>query len=334
MFYLTLYMLVCKNLYLILDFLKGKLAIVQRHAWAESTIKTRQHQWRKYLSFCDRVKRDPFPLDSETTCLFFVHLAIHGSSYGTINNEASAINVFGKLHGGEIDIRMDYGVKLTLTALRRLLGDAPNRKDELLPSDLMQIYAQVNRRNFYEWSAWIGILFLYRTMLRKGHLFPGESDTNLLSCSSLKFTPYGMLVTVKKSKTIQFRQRQVDVPVCFGGGIFCIVQLLRDYFEHFPTVPTAPILSSFSEGSLMCVNYPQALSMLKRWGLEAGLQKKIGMHSLRRGAATLMSLGGFSLEDIKDRVDWRSATVLQYLAYPLPQKISIEKKIVLLLNNY
>lgn len=308
--------------------------MVQQHAWADSTIKTRQQQWKKYLSFCDLVRRQPFPLDTETICLFFVHLAIHGMAYTTINNQASAINVFGKLHGGDTDIRTDYGVKLTLTALRRLLGDAPNRKDELLPSDLMQIYTQVNRNNFYEWSAWIGVVFLYRTMLRKGHLFPGESDTNLLLRSNLRFTPYGMIVTVKKSKTIQFKQRQVDIPVCFGGGIFCIVQLLKDYFVRFPTVPSAPILSSFAEGDLVYVNYPQALSMLKRWGLGAGLEKRIGMHSLRRGAATLMSLGGFSLEDIKDRGDWRSATVLQYLAYPLTQKISIEQKIVLLLNNY
>lgn len=143
-------------------------------------------------------------------------------------------------------------------------------------------------------------MFLYRTMLRKGHLFPGESNSNLLVRANVKFTPYGLIVKVKKSKTIQFRQREIDIPVCYGGGIFCIVQLLRDYFLRLPTVPTAPILSSFSQGNLIYVDYPQALSILKRWGLKAGLEKKIGMHSLRCGAATLMSLGGFALEDIKD----------------------------------
>lgn len=264
----------------------------------------------------------------------FVHLAIHGMSYSSINNEASAVNVLGKMQGCDMDLRADFSVKLTLTALRRLLGDAPNRKDELLPSDLLKMLSHVNKDNFYEWSAWIGIVFLYRTMLRKGHLFPGESNSNLLSRADVQFTPYGLLLKVQKSKTIQFRQRQVEIPVCYGGGVFCVVKLLKDYFQLYPTVPTAPILSSFSEGTLTCVNYPQALSMLKRWGLNAGLQKRIGMHSLRRGAATLMSLGGFALEDIKDRGDWRSSTVLQYLSYPLPQKLSIEKKIVLLLNNY
>lgn len=68
-------------------------------------------------------------------------------------------------------------------------------------------------------------------MLRKGHLFPGESDSNILSRSDVRFTPYGLIVKVKKSKTIQFKQREVDIPVCFGGGIFCVVDLLRAYFN-------------------------------------------------------------------------------------------------------
>lgn len=292
------------------------MSLVQRHAWADTTLRTRKHQWQKYLEFCQRINIAPIPPESETVSLFFVHLAIHGLCYTTINNEASAINVLGRLHGGDWDLRADYGVKLTLMALRRLLGDTPSTRDELLPSDLLQIYSQVNTSNFFEWSAWIGIVFLYRTMLRKGHLFPGESNANLLNRSDVTFRPYGLIVRVNKSKTIQFKQRTVEIPVCYGGGFFCTVTLLKDYYVRYPTVPSAPILSCFSNGNLNSVTYPQALSMLKRWGLKAGMKKKLGMHSLRRGAATLMSLGGFALEDIKDRGDWRSSTVLQYLAYP------------------
>lgn len=216
------------------DFLRGKLSLVQCHAWADSTIRTRQHQWKKYLEFCRVVNRDAIPLDMETACLFFVHLAIHGMAYKTINNEASAINVLGKLYGGGIDLRTDFGVKLTLTALRRLLGDTPNRKDELLPSDLILIYEHVNKSNFLEWSAWIGIIFLYRTMLRKGHLFPGESNSNLLARSDVSFTPYRLIVRVKKSKTIQFRQRQVDIPVCYGGGYILYRSIIEGVFTKIP----------------------------------------------------------------------------------------------------
>lgn len=102
------------------------------------------------------------------------------------------------------------------------------------------------------------------------------------------------------------REKCVEIEVCYGGDIFGVVTLLKDYFHRYPTVPSAPILSSFADGNLTCVTYPQGLSMLKHWGLKAGMNKKLGIHSLRRGAATLIFLGDFTLEDIKDPGDWRS----------------------------
>lgn len=50
------------------------------------------------------------------------------------------------------------------------------------------------------------------------------------------------------------------------------------------------------------------------------------MHSLRRGAATLMALAGRPLEDIKNWGDWQSVAVLKYLAYHMVQKFAIDKK--------
>lgn len=56
------------------------------------------------------------------------------------------------------------------------------------------------------------------------------------------------------------------------------------------------------------------------------------MHSLRRGAATMMSMAGFRLEDIKDRGDWQSTAVLRYLSYPQQRKIDIDSRIANLLQ--
>lgn len=261
-----------------------------------------------------------------------MHLAITGLSYGTINNELSALVVFGKLWGSPTDLRSDFGVKWTLQSLRRYLGDKILQRDELLPEDLRKIYKFVQKSDFYQWSTWVGLLFLYRTLLRKGHLFPSRFNRNLLSRADITFTSYGILIKVQNSKTIQFQERLVEIPICRGGGLFCIVTLLERFFLEFPTLPTAPVLSSVNNGNLQMVDYPQALKLLKMWGKMAALTKTLGLHSLRRGAATLMALGGFSLEDIKNKGDWKSDAVLRYLSYPLHRKLDIEKKISLLLT--
>lgn len=285
------------------------------------------------IYFCLLIERTPVPLNVDVIAMFLLHLAIQGLAYTSINNEVSAIITFGKLHGSHVDVRGDFGVKLTLIALRRILGDSPTPRDELLPADLIAMYGYVNKQDFFDWSTWVGVVFLYRTMLRKGHLFPGEFNHNLLTRSDIKFTDFGLVVRITKSKTIQFKQRLVEVPVCTGGGLLCLVSLLKDYFSRFPTMPHAPILSNFFWGRTMAVAYPRALKILQSWGRLAGIRKLIGMHSLRRGSATLMSLGGIAIHDIQNRGDWKSSTVLQYQSYPMSQKVSIDQKIVRLLNN-
>lgn len=111
------------------------------------------------------VRANPLPLDYDIILLFLVHLAISGLSYGTINNEVSSLITFGKLWGSPLDLHSDFGVKLTLQA-----------------SDLKLMYQYVCKNDFYEWSTWVGLVFLYRTLLRKCHVFPAQFNDSLLLC--------------------------------------------------------------------------------------------------------------------------------------------------------
>lgn len=76
------------------------------------------------------------------------------------------------------------------------------------------------------------------------------------------------------------------------------------------------------------IMYETALKKLKKWCTLAGLKKDIGFHSLRRGAATYMSIQGMSLHDIKVEGDWQSLCVLLYLASPLDQRKKIDQALV------
>lgn len=318
----------------ILGTLRERLPQLQKFAWAESTKRTRDYQWRKYIKFCLRVKIQPIPMDCEMVSLFLLHLAMNGLAYSTINNQLSALVSYARLHRQDIALRMDFGIELTLLALQRILGDSPKGKEELYPGELIQVKKCVNLSSYVEESSWLGVLFLYRTMLRKSHVFSGEFGENLLCRKDLKFTEWGVIVTVRHTKTIQYRQRTLEIPLCMDDGPLCVIKLLRSYLKKYPARDTDPILCRVVGTKLEVINYTTALKLLKTWCLQAKVNKDIGMHSLRRGAATLMALAGFPLEDIKQRGDWKSMSVLQYLAYPMHQKINIDRKIGDFINNY
>lgn len=318
---------------MITDALREGTVELRKYAWAASTSKTRESQWKKYTKFCDRVRIPPLPITCDNVCVFLLHLALQGLCYTSINNEVSALVMFSKLYRCPVDIRSDFGVILTLKALRRLIGDQATAKDELYPSDLQRMLTFVDRSSVVEWATWVGIIFLYRTLLRKGHVFVGEFNHNLLRRANVQFTHYGFLVTVDHSKTIQYKERCVKIPVCAGGGFLCAPTLLKTFIDNHPSMAEAPLFSYIVSGNIKTLKYSNALLLMKRWADKAGLQKNIGLHSLRRGAATLMSLAGLNLEDIKDRGDWRSLAVLSYLSYPMEKKVSIDKRVVYLLNS-
>lgn len=68
-------------------------------------------------------------------CTFILHLALHGLKYSTINNEVSALVLLGKLNDCPYDLRGDFDIHLTMKALRRILGDETDAKDELFPAN-------------------------------------------------------------------------------------------------------------------------------------------------------------------------------------------------------
>lgn len=232
---------------------------VQCFAWAESTQKTSDYQWKKYVSFCMTVKTTPIPMNYDMITLFMINMAVEGLSYSTISNQLSALVMFAKLYRQDIDIRGDFGVNLTLKALHRILGDSVRVKEEILPNELAEMKQHVVLSDFMELSVWLGILFIYRTLLRKSHIFLGEFNRNLLRRSDIEFFSWGIVVHVSKSKTIQFAERKVTIPVSRDNGPLCLVTALRDYFHKYPAGLENPILCKIEKGNLVTVKYGPAL---------------------------------------------------------------------------
>lgn len=139
------------------------------------------------------------------------------------------------------------------------------------------------------------------------------------------FEDWGLVLHVPTSKTNQYRQREFLSPVASSESDLCLVRQLKVYWSGMELTDEFPIVSRENGNPIF---YDTALKILKKWCHIARIVKEVAFHSLRRGTATYMSMGGggggVTLHDIKMEGDWQSLSVLLYLASPMDHRRSID----------
>ena len=116
-----------------------------------------------------------------------------------------------------------------------------------------------------------------------------------------EFFQWGLLITVRRSKTIQFQERLLKIPIsrCPHHEL-CAVYRCE---HHFAEIPASNEDISFQIPSIngsSPLTYHIFQSMLKLFGSKAGYDPDLpSSHSLRRGGCTFLSLCGATLEQLK-----------------------------------
>ena len=256
-------------------------------------------------------------------CRFLVSVG-DDLSYTTLNNYISALNSLGKFSDSSFDLRQDYGVFLLLRGFKRLKGDVNLQKDPILPPDLRQIAKIVDFSNEIQVIMWTIILLAFRSLLRKSHFVStGEDDQDhLLRVGDVTFTEWGCSISIKSSKTIQFKERSFDIPINFAKSPLCVVSLLKRIIANRPSSQLLFRLPGLS--LVRPVPYNLALQSLKDWCKMCGIEKDVGFHSLRRGSASFMHSLDLKLVSIQKAGDWQSLCVLKYLSVDFAQKRKVE----------
>ena len=303
----------------------SKAEIIKLHAFAPNTLKTRRSQWKRYQDFCERLSLPAMPISPQTICRFLVDIGDH-LSYATLNNYVSALNTLGKFYHGAFDLRKDFGVQLLLRGFKRLKGDNSSPKDPLLPSDLKKMFKYVVLSDHAQSVMWLIIVLAFCSMLRKSHFMSSSDDDqeHLLRVADVRFEPWGCVLAINSSKTIQFGERLFEIPISFSSPPLCAASLLKSYLENYPK-PDSELLLTLPKNSIpFPVSYPRALDFLKSLASRAGITKDIGFHSLRRGSATYMHMLNVDLISIQKAGDWLSLSVLKYLSVDFEQKRKVE----------
>ena len=259
----------------------------ESHCYAVNSRITRSAQVKRYLEFVERVVEDrsPFPCPSERVAMYATWLA-RDMTYRSVINYLSGLNNFLRQHGESGIMYGDYVVAATIKGIRRDKGDAPRRAPPLLPEMLVKIFAGLTRnRGHNAWRA--AVLCSFRGLLRKCQVT--ESDSTLVR-GDFQMHDWGMVIRVRRSKTIQFKERILEIPVakCENRQL-CAVYWTK---VHFAEIPAGPETMAFrvpgAGGVSSPLSYRIYQEMLRIFSNKAGFgELDITSHSLQRGGVHL-----------------------------------------------
>ena len=155
-------------------------------------------------------------------------------------------------------------------------------------------------------------------------------DCHVVWRGAVSFYPWGMLLTVSSTKTIQYGQRTIKLPITYApGSPLCAVFWLQQHFQDIPVRDASSTLFLVTKGSgHVPLSYSKVLSYIKLLLREIGRDpESVGLHSLRRAGSSCMRSIGLTLEDIRQAGDWQSLAALIYLAHPLQGKTDTDRRV-------
>ena len=297
---------------------------------SDATKKTRKSVMKNYKAFCGDLGLEPLDSSPVQIVLYIAHLSSY-CKYGTISCYLSAINYMLQTYGvTQIDYT-HFLVARSLRGAKRILGDGHVQAIPLLPHLLRAMHSFLGNSVGHT-AFWAATLCGFRALLRKAHYTQGP---DMLPRSAFAFFAWGCIITVKKSKTIQFAERELYVPIYrVADPVLCAVTWLERHFAEVPAGADEPAFLVSDANKFAPLKYSSFQSILKFIAAEASLPPgRISSHGLRRGGATYLALLGVPVDVIKETGDWRSDQVYEYLRRPMEDRIKLDARVAAMLAS-
>ena len=205
------------------------------------------------------------------------------------------------------------------------------------PLILAQIHAVLNFKKRIDIILWATLLVGFFIMARASNLVPVSarkwSTIRQLAKDSIVFNKKGMKVNIRWSKTIQFRQKVLEIAVyAIPGSILCPVKAVRRLLRVNRCSDKGPL---FAITNHKVFTYTMLQKKLKQVTVDIGLQKgKFTTHSIRRGAVVWAEHNQVPHNMIQIYGDWSSDAYKRYLQFPDETRQSVARKMSTRLANF
>ena len=284
---------------------------------------------RSYIKFCNLLNTSPVPAQPITLARYVAYLSKR-LKYSSLRQYLVIIGHMHKEVGLPNPLQDNYFLALALRGARRVLGDSVSRKEPITPQLLYHILSKLDVTTTRHAAVWAAALVMFFGLLRKSNVLPPSgakfNQALHLRRRDITLTPTGVRITIRWSKTDQFRSRARVLPLPrIKGHLLCPTQAIFNALRLSPRAPPDGPAFTIGETPGAPPLSPALFSKTLLGALSgAGVDSKdFGTHSLRRGGASfLWSSTGVDEARIRDLGDWSSnASAL----YTISSVASLEK---------
>lgn len=316
-----------------LETLKYQCKDSARHAYAQNTYKNLKVQLKSYFMFCIHFEFEPLPTSVMVITLYAQFLSRSFKSVESIRNYISAVKSLHLLLDLDTSSFETHHLKLVLRGLSRLKQHCPKQALPITPQILYDIYKQFDITNALDVTMWCLFLHAFFLMFRKSNLVPDSissfDNKKQLTRGDITFhTENVLLFKVRWSKTIQFGEREVTIPlVSIPGSPLCPVQAFLQMTSLVKAEKDNPAYCLKTGKQIVPITYRQFQKILKGLISKIGLNPKCySTHSFRRGGASWAFASDIPSELIQLYGDWKSDAYKRYLKFNLKDKIAVANK--------
>ena len=311
--------------------------VSQHHAFSEGSYSNFRNQFRSYFSFCIYFEREPLPADLDTV-LGYAQFLSRSVKHGTIRNYLSGVKMLHILCGHSYPFTGNAILRLLLRGINRLHPYVPQRAPPVVPEMLLAVYRCLDHQSSVECATYACSLFLFFTMARLGSVLPASYKTpphKVITSDRVGACQAGLLVTFLHTKTIQFGERVLHVPLMRSDSPLCPVAAYLHARSFLPASSSSSFAFSHLDASGLCIPLFSSVfvCMIRQLFVRAGIDGALSFrgHSFRRGGASWAFNNGVPGELIQVMGDWKSDAYKVYLEFSLSSKMSIAKRLVLCL---
>ena len=294
-----------------------------QQTYAPSTQRTYKTHKESYLAFCSVMGYEPVPATTMVLCRYASFLA-RSLKFSSIKQYLNIIRLLHLEWQLPNPMHNNYQLNCVLRGIRPSIGDSPSRKLPVNPAMLAQILSKLDLSSAGDSNIWAAGLLMFFAMLRRSNVLCSEKSfdpSKHLRRRDLVFHEWGILVHIRWTKTIQFKERTLDIPLprmpkhplCPVAAIFHAWSFSRGSPMDGPAflVPVKDALKPLSSNTFI----NRIKEILKSCGVNSSLYSG---HSFRRGGATWAYQVGVPVDTIRIIGDWKSNAYTSYINCSVP----------------
>ena len=287
--------------------------------FAQSTKSSYKCHLFSLKKYCEDTGQCAVPVATHTLCRYAAYLA-DKLSFNSIPKYLNIVRILHLEASLPNPLHQNWVLNSVLTGIKRHKGASVQQKLPITPAILLKIRATLHLEQPRDIVFWCVCVVAFYGLLRKSNILPnGRRAFNAeihLTRNNLYITPLGYYLSVNWSKTNQFRERKVTVPLPYlHNHPLCPAKAITNLLALHPHAPL--------QSPLFCCPVPDGTAILTQAQFVARLRgtlatlgfppERYSGHSFRRGGATWAFAAGVPGELIQIMGDWRSDAYKRYL---------------------